>query len=117
MTAEPAPRRRTTGAEISRKLHAGAEAVASVAARAGDQGRIAEAYARRAAEGGAGRRMLAGFIGLEAPSNQRTADSFVRTVREQAGWSALARMWEDPDAFPSDTELSDPPAWTKRVGA
>jgi putative hydrolase len=92
-----------------------AEAVASVAERAGDHGRIAEAYARRATEGGEGRRMLTGFIGLEAPSSQRTADAFVRAVREQAGWGALVRMWEDPDAFPTDAELTDPAAWIGRV--
>src|SRR5205807_986576 len=46
-------------------------AVAAVAERAGDHGRIAEAYARRIAEGGSGRRMLASFIGLEPPDDPR----------------------------------------------
>ena len=90
-------------------------AVAAVAERAGDHGRIAEAYARRAAEGGSGRRMLASFIGLEGPENQRAADEFVRANTARAGWLAIARMWEDADAFPTEAELSDPETWLLRV--
>ena len=90
-------------------------AVAAVAERAGDHGRIAEAYARRAAVGGSGRRMLASFIGLEAPENQHAADEFVRANAARAGWPAIARMWEDADAFPTDAELSDPETWLLRV--
>jgi len=90
-------------------------AVAAVAERAGDHGRIAEAYARRIAEGGSGRRMLASFIGLEPPEDPRRADDFVREVVARAGWPALARTWEDTDAFPNENELSDPAAWLARV--
>jgi putative hydrolase len=92
-----------------------AEAVASVAERAGDHGRIAEAYARRVRDGGAGRRMLVGFIGLETPENQRDADAFVRAVRDAKGWTALSTMWDDPESFPTEPELADPAAWTRRV--
>ena len=90
-------------------------AVAAVAERAGDHGRIAEAYARRAAVGGSGRRMPASFIGLEGPENQRAADEFVRANTARAGWPAIARMWEDADAFPTEAELSDPETWLLRV--
>jgi uncharacterized protein (DUF2342 family) len=90
-------------------------AVGAVAERAGDHGRIAEAYARRASEGGSGRRMLASFIGLEAPENQRAADEFVRAIATRPGWPALGRMWEDADAFPTDEEISDPESWLLRV--
>jgi putative hydrolase len=90
-------------------------AVAAVAERAGDHGRIAEAYARRVAEGGSGRRMLASFIGLEQPDDPRRAETFVREVVARAGWTALARIWEDADAFPNDGELSDPATWLARV--
>ena len=90
-------------------------AVAAVAERAGDHGRIAEAYARRAAEGGEGRRMLTSFLGLEAPQNQRAADEFVRGIAARPGWHALARIWEDVEAFPTEPELSDPEAWLLRV--
>jgi len=92
-----------------------AEAVASVAERAGDHGRIAEAYARRVRDGGAGRRMLVGFIGLETPENQRDADAFVRAVRDNQGWTALSTMWDGPESFPTEAELADPAAWTRRV--
>jgi len=92
-----------------------AAAVGAVAERAGDHGRIAEAYARRAAEGGSGRRMLASFIGLEAPENQRAADEFVRGIGARPGWQALARVWEDAEAFPTETELADPETWLLRV--
>jgi putative hydrolase len=90
-------------------------AVAAVAERAGDHGRIAEAYARRIAEGGSGRRMLASFIGLEPPDDPRRAETFVQQVVARAGWSALARMWEDAEAFPKEEELSVPEVWLARV--
>jgi putative hydrolase len=90
-------------------------AVAAVAERAGDHGRIAEAYARRIAEGGSGRRMLASFIGLEPPDDPRRAETFVQGVVARAGWSALARMWEDAEAFPKEEELSTPETWLARV--
>jgi putative hydrolase len=90
-------------------------AVAAVAERAGDHGRIAEAYARRVAEGGSGRRMLASFIGLEPPDDPRRTETFVQEVVARAGWTALARMWEDAEAFPNQDELTAPETWLARV--
>ncbi|MGZ4139701.1 MAG: zinc-dependent metalloprotease [Actinomycetota bacterium] len=92
-----------------------AEAVAAVAARAGDHGRIAEAYARRIADGGSGRKMLASFIGLEPSDNQRAAEAFIRTVSERSGWATALKMFEDAGAFPTDAELADPETWLRRV--
>jgi putative hydrolase len=92
-----------------------AAAVAAVADRAGDHGRIAEAYVRRIAEGGTGRRMLAAFIGLQPPENQRLAEAFISDVRDRAGWGALSRLWEDAESFPTDADLADPSLWLSRV--
>jgi uncharacterized protein (DUF2342 family) len=39
----------------------------------------------------------------------------VQQVVARAGWSALARMWEDAEAFPKEEELSAPEAWLARV--
>lgn len=94
-----------------------AQAVSAVAARAGDHGRIAEAYTRRIADGGSGRKMLSSFIGLEPSGNQRAAEGFVRGVSERAGWPAALKMFEDAGAFPADDELADPDAWLRRVGS
>ena len=90
-------------------------AVRAVAERAGDHGRIAEAYARRVADGGEGRRMLATFIGLEPSERRRDAEAFVGEVAARAGWPAFARVWEDAETFPTDAELADPSAWLTRV--
>jgi uncharacterized protein (DUF2342 family) len=94
-----------------------AQAVSAVAARAGDHGRIAEAYTRRIADGGSGRKMISSFIGLEPSGNQRAAEGFVRGVSERAGWPAALKMFEDAGAFPADDELADPDAWLRRVGS
>jgi putative hydrolase len=91
-----------------------AGAVAAVAERAGDHGRIAEAYARRGADAGSGRAMLASFIGLEQSSDPR-APAFIDAVRDRAGFAALARVWEDAETFPTEAELADADAWLKRV--
>ncbi|MGZ4104245.1 MAG: zinc-dependent metalloprotease, partial [Actinomycetota bacterium] len=74
-----------------------------------------EAYARRIADGGSGRKMLASFIGLEPSDNQRAAEAFIRTVSERSGWATALKMFEDAGAFPTDAELADPETWLRRV--
>jgi putative hydrolase len=91
-------------------------AVRAVAERAGDHGRISEAYARRLSAGGSGRRMLTAFIGLEPSERRSDADAFVGEVVVRAGWPAAARIWDDAETFPSDADFSDPTTWLNRVG-
>ncbi len=41
--------------------------------------------------------------------------SFCIEVQDRWGDDALARIWEDPDNLPSQSELSDPTGWAARV--
>jgi putative hydrolase len=92
-----------------------ATAVAAAATRAGDASRIEEAFRRRTADLDRGARMFSSFIGLDPSHGRREASAFVREVHTARGFAALNRMWDEPDAFPSDQELGDPTAWLTRV--
>ena len=89
-------------------------AVDAVSARIGDTSRVVEALRRRAASDTTGSIMLARFIGLDTTPDENAA-SFVRAILDQSGWDTLNRLWADPDAFPTDDELADPPAWQERI--
>ncbi|MFA5891362.1 MAG: zinc-dependent metalloprotease [Actinomycetota bacterium] len=117
--AQPSPQTAAAAARIDRLLtlvdaHTTA-ASEEAGTRTGDAGRLAEAFARRAATGGAGRGLLRDFIGLDAPSNPRAAAIFVRAVLARGGWPRLNRMWDDPDALPAVEEISEPELWLRRV--
>jgi putative hydrolase len=90
-------------------------AVSTVASRIGDAGRIAEVFARRSLDTGAGRRMLASFLGLDEPKSRRESIEFVRALVDARGWPVLERMWDDPVAMPSAEEISEPSRWLSRV--
>ena len=78
--------------------------------------RIAEAMARRAAEPSTGEKMFAGLVGLDVQPDQiRAAESFCRGVLTAAGWTALLRVWDDPEFLPTETELSEPALWLARI--
>lgn len=57
-------------------------------------------------------------LGLEAKMAQyREGAAFVRSVVAAVGVPGLNRVWESPDTLPSMTEINDPSAWVRRVGA
>ncbi len=119
-THQPSPQSRTAAEDIARfravvDAHIGA-AVRSASARAGDVSRVTEAFRRREAAAGSGVSMLERFIGLEGPPTSSRAEGFVSHVLAAGGWPLLTRLWEDPEAFPTDEELNDPDAWERRVG-
>lgn len=91
-------------------------AVDAAASRLASGARIAEAMARRRADGGPGDRMFQRFIGVDLPADSlRTAEAFCRSVLDAGGWPALSAVWEEPEALPTVAELSDPSAWLARV--
>jgi len=90
-------------------------AVAAAGARTGEGSRVAEAFRRRAAEGGQGMRQLQAFLGLSEMPAGRQAATFVRLVLGHGGWELLARALDEPDAFPIEGELTDPDAWIRRM--
>ena len=91
------------------------EAVTAAGAHAGDVGRLAEAYARHSVEQGRGAQMFGSFIGLEPANSRRAASDFVRTVIAARGFAGLNTIWDEPDAFPTDTEIDEPSGWLERV--
>ena len=116
---QPSPQTATAAASVSELLglleaHVDA-AVSTVVSRIGDAGRIEEAFARRAIDAGAGRRMLSSFLGLDEPASRRESSSFIKALVDARGWPALERMWDDPAAMPTTEEITDPARWLARV--
>jgi uncharacterized protein (DUF2342 family) len=95
-----------------------AVAIEQAGTRVGDTARIAEAFARIEAEAGPGIRAFAGFIGIDLPpAGRRAARTFADRILAAGGWSTIARLFEDTDAFPSAGEIADPDAWLRRVAS
>jgi putative hydrolase len=92
-------------------------AAEAAGARAGDLGPVIEAFRRRSADEAGGSRRLAQFIGLDTTGDRRRAETFVSAVLKAGGWTALNRMWDMPEALPTDAEISDPEGWLRRIGA
>ena len=91
-------------------------AVDAASTRLRDAARIAEAMARRRAEPTAGEQLFGQFVGLTIPPDHlREAETFCRGVVAAADWPALARMWDDSENLPTDTELIEPAVWLARV--
>lgn len=57
------------------------------------------------------------LTGLEMKMRQyEQGEKFVLKVEREAGWSALDRVWENPESLPSLAEINDPTSWLSRVG-
>jgi coenzyme F420 biosynthesis associated uncharacterized protein len=61
-------------------------------------------------------RVISSAIGLEMKMRQyEMGQHFCETVVRREGEAALARLWADPDAFPTLNEIREPERWLKRV--
>lgn len=61
--------------------------------------------------------LLRRLLGLDAKLAQyRDGAAFVRAVRRAGGPDALDVVWTGPSALPSPREISDAPAWLRRMG-
>ena len=76
------------------------------------------AFDRRRRPAGVLDLVLRRALGLEAKMAQyREGAAFVRAVVAAVGVPGLNRAWISPDTLPSMTEINDPAAWVRRVGA
>lgn len=107
-TAKAAERVVRLLALIDAHVHA---AAAFAGVRLGDVTRTSVAFAG----GSKGAQLLDSFIGLERGHDQLRARAFAGDVIARGGWEALNGMWDEPDALPSDAELSDATSWLARV--
>jgi putative hydrolase len=77
---------------------------------------IEDAAAGRHAEGGEAGRMLEQLIGVESdPSLAGAAAGFCEEVARRWGEEAAERIWDDPEALPTASEIADPVGWAARV--
>lgn len=61
-------------------------------------------------------RLIARLTGLDLKIEQyRRGERFVAGVAAAGGRHAVARLWQGPEALPSEEEMSDPVAWLRRV--
>lgn len=119
---EPSPQTAAAAAKLGRFLSVleayPTVAVETTGARLGpDAMRLAEVFARRASEPGAGRRALGSFLGLDARDDRGRALRFARAVLARGDWKLLGSMWEDAASFPTDAELDEPDIWVERMGS
>ncbi|MBC3194799.1 zinc-dependent metalloprotease [Pseudonocardia sp. C8] len=62
-------------------------------------------------------RLLRALLGVEAKMRQYAIGAaFCREVEREAGMAGLNRAWESPETLPTRAELTDAPAWLRRVG-
>ncbi len=62
-------------------------------------------------------RLLGKLLGLELKMRQyEQGKYFCDTIVDRAGTAALVRVFSEPEALPTMAELTDPPAWLRRVG-
>ena len=72
--------------------------------------------ARRSQRRGALDRVVARLTGLDLKLEQyRRGEKFVSGVAAIGGRRAIDALWSGPDALPTDTEMTDPGAWVRRV--
>ena len=71
---------------------------------------------RRRASRSAPERILQRLLGLDMKMRQyEEGKAFCDGVVERGGIAALNRVWESPEALPSQRELKDPAGWIRRV--
>jgi coenzyme F420 biosynthesis associated uncharacterized protein len=61
-------------------------------------------------------RVISRLIGMDLKLEQyRRGERFVAGVAAVGGADAVARLWDGPEALPTERELVDPGAWVRRV--
>jgi coenzyme F420 biosynthesis associated uncharacterized protein len=61
-------------------------------------------------------RLLRRLLGLEAKMRQYAdGAAFVRGVVDRVGMEGFNRVWTSPETLPKPEEITDPPAWVRRV--
>ena len=82
----------------------------------GSHGRLTEALRRERVERGQGERMVERLLGVELRQEQYDrGTAFIRGVVERAGTDALGRLWTDPRALPTPSEVEAPGLWLERI--
>ncbi|NYH80524.1 coenzyme F420 biosynthesis associated uncharacterized protein [Actinopolyspora biskrensis] len=77
---------------------------------------IRERFTRRRSGGGLLDRLLRSLLGVDAKIKQYAKGAeFTRHVVGAVGMDGFNAVWAGPDNLPSRAELSDPPAWLRRV--
>jgi putative hydrolase len=78
--------------------------------------RMKRLFERRREQVNAVQRAINYVIGLEMKLRQyEIGQAFCEKVAADGGPSALARLWESPESFPSMAELREPVSWLRRV--
>jgi putative hydrolase len=63
-------------------------------------------------------RLIEGLLGLNMKMRQyEQGKVFCDAVVSSAGMQALNRVWESPEALPSERELEQPGEWLERLGS
>jgi coenzyme F420 biosynthesis associated uncharacterized protein len=79
---------------------------------------LEEAYRRRTGTRSALEVLFLKLTGLDLKMQQYSrGETFCQAVYERWGMEGLNRVWESADHMPTATELDDPDAWWRRVGA
>jgi coenzyme F420 biosynthesis associated uncharacterized protein len=73
-------------------------------------------FTERRRGGGIFDRFLRVLLGVEAKMKQYAVGAaFTRAVVAEVGMAGFNAVWTSPDTLPTRAELSDPPAWLRRV--
>ncbi|HET9139412.1 zinc-dependent metalloprotease [Actinophytocola sp.] len=77
---------------------------------------IRQRFTARRRGGGVLDRMLRALLGVDAKVRQYAVGAaFTRQVVDAVGMNGFNRIWESPDTLPLRSEISDAPAWLRRV--
>ncbi|WP_092628269.1 zinc-dependent metalloprotease [Actinopolyspora mzabensis] len=77
---------------------------------------IRERFTQRRAGGGLFDRVLRSLLGVDAKIKQYAKGAeFTRRVVDAVGMTGFNAVWQEPENLPTRSELSDPPAWLRRV--
>jgi coenzyme F420 biosynthesis associated uncharacterized protein len=80
--------------------------------------KLEQAYRERSSGKSALELLIWKLTGLELKLQQyKRGEAFCRAVFDQHGLAVLNRVWDGPDSMPTLSELGNPKAWYRRVGA
>ena len=80
--------------------------------------RLEDAYRERSSGKGPLEVLVWKLTGLDLKLQQyQRGEAFCRAVFDRHGIKVLNRAWDKPDTMPRPSELGDPEAWVRRVGA
>jgi coenzyme F420 biosynthesis associated uncharacterized protein len=78
--------------------------------------RISARFHERRASRSTVERAILRLTGMDLKLEQyKRGERFVRAIADEAGPSALRRLWESPETLPTDTELEHPKRWVERT--